>query len=65
MPFNGSGSTISSATDVFLSGPQNNQVLTYDSGTLKWTNATAPGGAGSIGTEVFFPPCQGQMMTQN
>lgn len=42
MPFNGTGSTISSATDVFLSAPQNNQVLSYNSGTAKWVNVTNP-----------------------
>lgn len=42
MGFSGGGSgssSISGSTDVFLSAPSNNQVLTYDSGTLKWKNA--------------------------
>ena len=42
MSFGGGGggsSSIAGSTDVFLSAPANNQVLTYDSGTLKWKNA--------------------------
>ena len=35
----GSGS-ISGSSDVVLSGPTNNQVLTYDSSTSKWKNKT-------------------------
>lgn len=54
MGFSGAGSTISSATDVFLSGPQNNQVLTYSSGTLKWVNATASGGSNSSFGYIFL-----------
>ena len=34
------GGSISSSSDVFLSSPQDNQVLTYNAGTLKWVNAT-------------------------
>ena len=35
----GSGS-IAGSSDVFLGAPSNNQVLTYDSATLKWKNAS-------------------------
>lgn len=50
MSFSGSGGTISSANDVFLSSPQDNQVLTYDSGTVKWVNAAVTGGSGDAAT---------------
>ena len=42
MSFGGGGggsSSIQGATDVFLSSPSNGQVLSYNSGTLKWVNA--------------------------
>jgi hypothetical protein len=41
----GSGSSsIGSSTDVALSNPSNNQVLTYDGTQAKWKNATPTGG---------------------
>lgn len=41
--------SISAASDTILSNPQNNQVLAYNSGTAKWTNATpSSGGATTI-----------------
>lgn len=46
MSFSPSGGNISGADDVALSNPQDEQVLTYNSGTAKWTNqavsASAP-----------------------
>lgn len=43
MSFGGSGGggsgSIQSSTDVFLSSPQADQVLSYNAGTLKWVNA--------------------------
>lgn len=59
MPFNGAGSTISSATDVFLSSPQNNQVLTYNSGSLKWVNAPVTGGSSSQFGYIFLDAMSG------
>ncbi len=58
MSFGGGGggsSSIAGSTDVFLSSPQNNQVLSYNSGTLKWVNITNPSApvtsvAGKTGT---------------
>jgi hypothetical protein len=47
MSFGGGGSgggSIATDSDVVLSSPQINQVLTYNSSN-KWTNATAPGAA--------------------
>ena len=41
----GGGGSIQTSSDVFLSSPSNNQVLSYNSGTLKWVNATPSGGA--------------------
>lgn len=45
MSFGGGGgggaSSLPGLSDVALSSPTNNQVLTYDSGTLKWINATS------------------------
>jgi len=34
--------SIAAADDVVLSAPQNNQTLSYNSGTAKWVNATPP-----------------------
>lgn len=51
MGFSGSGSgggRVASSTDVALNGPANNDVLTYDSTSSKWKNATASGGGGPI-----------------
>lgn len=49
MSFNpGGGGGISGATDVFLSNPQDDQVLTYNSTSTKWQNQTFA--AGSSGT---------------
>lgn len=42
MGFSPAGGNISGADDVALSGPVNNQVLTYDTSVQKWRNATAP-----------------------
>lgn len=44
MGFNPAGGAISGATDVALSNPANNQVLTYNSGVAKWQNQTAAAG---------------------
>lgn len=38
MPFNGAGSTISSASDVVFNTPANNEVVSYNSATAKWVN---------------------------
>lgn len=38
----GGSSSIAGSTDVFLSSPQDDQVLSYSTGTAKWVNATAP-----------------------
>jgi len=40
-PAGGGSSTLSSDTDVAITSPSNNQVLTYNSGTSKWTNQGA------------------------
>ncbi|MGB4759558.1 MAG: hypothetical protein WBP26_05900 [Candidatus Saccharimonadales bacterium] len=46
MGFSGrSSSAISSATDVALNNPSNNQILVYDGTVGKWKNAAAPGGS--------------------
>lgn len=44
--------SIAAASDAVLSNPQNNQVLTYNSGTAKWVNAT-PSGGPSVTTSVL------------
>ena len=44
MGFNPAGGAISGATDVALSNPANNQVLTYNSGVAKWQNQNAAAG---------------------
>jgi hypothetical protein len=47
MAFNPGGSSgISTATDVALSGPANNQVLAYSSATAKWRNVAPATGSG-------------------
>lgn len=44
--------SIAASDDVVLSNPQNNQVLSYDSGTLKWINSTMAGGTSTPGNNV-------------
>ncbi len=44
-PGGGGGGSLSGDSDVALSSPANNQVLTYNSGTAKWTNAASQGGS--------------------
>lgn len=39
----GSSSSIAGSTDVTLSSPQDDQVLTYDSGSAKWQNQAVGG----------------------
>lgn len=51
MGFSGSGSTISSATDVFFSSPATGKVLTYNASTLKWVDGSAPALAVGGGVE--------------
>lgn len=51
MPFNGTGSTISSATDVFLNSPATGKVLTYNATTSKWNDGLAPALATGGGVE--------------
>lgn len=41
---NGS-SSVAASTDVLLSNPANNQVLTYDGTSAKWTNKAQSGGS--------------------
>ena len=38
----GGSSTLSGLTDTNISNPSNNQILTYNSSSSKWVNATAP-----------------------
>ena len=38
----GGGGSISAASDVALNNPLNNNVLSYNSTTSKWTNSTVP-----------------------
>lgn len=48
MAFNPGSNSIATATDVTLSSPVANDVLTYDSGAAKWKNAApAAGGSGT------------------
>lgn len=42
VPSGGGSSTLASDTDVAIVSPANNQVLTYNSGTGKWENLSAP-----------------------
>lgn len=52
MPFGGSSSgTIAGATDVFLSTALNNDVLTYNGSTFKWSNAPVVGSNGLTATK--------------
>ncbi len=50
----GGGGAIGSATDVALSSPANNQVLTYDGTIGKWKNATLTGGGASGQSDLIF-----------
>lgn len=51
MGFSGSGSTISSATDVFLTSPATGKVLTYNASTSKWNDGSVPALATGGGVE--------------
>lgn len=53
MGFSGSGSSISSATDVFFSSPATGKVLTYNASTLKWVDGSAPALAVNGGAETL------------
>lgn len=44
----GGGSSISGSTDVALSNPANDQVLTYNTGVAKWQNAPSQGGTPTL-----------------
>ena len=58
MSFGGGGggsSSIQGSTDVFLSSTSNGQVLSYNSGTAKWVNATVSGGGGGPITAADLP----------
>jgi hypothetical protein len=52
--FNPSGGGIGSATDVALSNPVDNEVLTYNSSTAKWSNEASAGGTGAGPGEVLL-----------
>ena len=56
----GGSSTLAGDTDVAISSPSNNQVLTYNSSTSKWVNATPSGGGGSGPSAIpyFTPPVE-------
>ena len=54
MGFSGSGSTISSATDVFFSSPATGKVLTYNASTLKWVDGSTPALASGGGVEKLY-----------
>lgn len=47
MSFNPAEASLSGSNDVFLSNPQNSQVLSYQSGISKWSNSTMPDAASS------------------
>lgn len=53
MGFSGAGSTISSATDVFFTSPATGKVLTYNAGTSKWVDGSAPALATGGGVETL------------
>ncbi|MEO7904815.1 MAG: hypothetical protein ABIR91_03420 [Candidatus Saccharimonadales bacterium] len=44
----GGGGAIASSTDVALNAVANDQVLTYSTGSSKWTNKTPTGGSGGV-----------------
>jgi hypothetical protein len=59
-------SSLSSDTDVSITSPTNNQVLTYDGGTGKWTNETPVAGALSGDSDVTISgPTAGQGLLYN
>ena len=45
MPFNGTSSTISSATDVFFTSPATGKYIAYNTGTSKWVDSSLTGTA--------------------
>ena len=58
MGFGGSGGgsgSIAGSSDVALSSPANDQVLTYDSTSAKWVNKAAAGGTGGSVTIADLP----------
>lgn len=44
----GVGGSLSAASDVYFNNPIDNQVLSYDSATVKWTNKTVTGSGGTL-----------------
>lgn len=44
----GGGSSVAGSSDVALSSPTNNDVLTYDSTSSKWKNAIGGSGGGAV-----------------
>lgn len=52
----GGSSTLAGDTDVALTSPSNGQVLTYDSTSSKWENATPSGGGASAFTGLTDAP---------
>lgn len=63
----GGGGGISAASDVALSNPSNNQVLTYNGSTGKWANATPSGGSPTLATmpagSMLVAPLDGTVNT--
>ena len=58
MGFGGNGSgggSVAGSSDVALSGPANNEVLTYDSTSSKWKNAVVSGGVSGPITVESLP----------
>lgn len=62
----GSGSsTLAQLTDVNLSSPTNNQVLSYNSSTSKWVNSTQSGGYSGTPGSVLFLNTDGTITEDN
>lgn len=56
-PGGGGGGSIAGSSDVSLSSLQNDQVLTYDSGSSKWENKALPASGGGVNDpEVYQLP---------
>jgi hypothetical protein len=64
-PGGGSNSSLSSGTDVALSSPLDDEVLTYDTTIAKWTNKQVPASGGAYVQVVPYGTTDAQIAAMN
>jgi hypothetical protein len=64
-PGGGSNSSLSSGTDVALSSPLDDEVLTYDTTIAKWTNRQVPASGGAYVQVVPYGTTDAQIAAMN